>query len=171
PARTYAARIHVAADRLARVEGGGPSRLAAAEQLATPIGEDVDYLAGGEAALHSLPEFDLEQIAVAGEEHVPQAPGRRQESPELLGENVLLAHVEPGLGGEFLLDRRGLGNAAEAALRQEAELVVIVADHPAVPRHPEILEQHVSGEDVGRGEILDRVAEIGDRLACGRLVG
>ena len=52
----------------------------------------------------------------------------------------------------------GLRHRAEPAIRQQRELIVVVADHAAVTCHAEILEQHVAGEDVGAGEILDRLA-------------
>ena len=54
-------------------------------------------------------------------------------------------------------------NAAEPALRQQAQLIVVVADDPPVSCHPEILEQHVAGENVGRGEVLDGVAVVEHR--------
>ncbi len=41
-----------------------------------------------------------------------------------------------------------------------AELVVVVEDHPPVTGHAEVLEQHVAGEDVGRGQVLERVAPV-----------
>ena len=101
------------------------------------------------------------------EEGVPHLSGRDEEGAELLGKHVLLAHEEPGLGRELLLDRGRLRDAPEAALRQQAELVVVVADHPPVPGHAEVLQQHVAGEDVGGGEVLDGVAVVDHRLARG----
>ena len=101
------------------------------------------------------------------EKGLTQPAGRYQESPELLREHILFPDVEPGLGGELVLQGGWPGNAPKAAFREQAKLIVVVADHPPVPGHAEILQQHVPGEDVGRREILDRVAVI-DRCLPGR---
>ena len=113
----------------------------------------------------------VQQIAVGLEKCLAQAPGRNQEGLELLGKHVLLAHVEPGLGRELVLQGGGFGNPAKAALGEQAELVVVVADDPAVPGHPEVLQQHVAGEDVGRGKVLDGVAVVDHCLPRRGLVG
>src|SRR4029450_9035637 len=119
------------------------SRVPAPQQLAPPIGEDVDHLTRGEPALGALPELGRQQVAVHREKRGPQRAGRHEERLELLRKDVVLAHVEPGLGGELLLGRGGLGDPADVALGQETQLVIVVADDPPVPGHAEVLEQHV----------------------------
>ena len=43
------------------------------------------------------------------------------------------------------------------AVREERQLVVVVADDAAVTGDAEVLEEHVAGEDVRAGQVLDGV--------------
>ena len=94
-----------------------------------------------------------------------------QKRLELLGEDVMFTHVEPRLRGKLFLYRSGLRDPAKLALRQQTQLIVVVADDPPVSRHAEILQQHVTRENVGSGEVLDGVAVVDHDVACGGFAG
>ena len=71
---------------------------------------------------------------------------------------VAVVDPEPGLVAHLVLDVGGLGHRPEAAIREQGELVVVVEHHAAVAGDPEVLQQHVAGEDVGGSQLLDGVA-------------
>ena len=108
---------------------------------------------------------------MSGEEDVEQRPVEAHEGAELGREDVVGAHVEPRLGRHDLVLGAGLRHRAEIALRQQADLVVVVEDHAPVTGHAEVLEQHVARKGVRRREVLDDAAEVEDRVPAGGLVG
>ena len=88
----------------------------------------------------------------------------QQERPERLREHVLRADRIPDLAAHLLFLVARLGHAAEVAVGDVLDLVVVVEDHLVVPHHAEVLPQHVAGEDVGRHQVLDGVAVFDDRV-------
>ena len=58
-----------------------------------------------------------------------------------------------------------LRQLAEVAVGEQAQLVVVVEDQPAVARDAEVLEQHVAGEDVRRREVAQHLAVVDHRVA------
>ena len=96
------------------------------------------------------------------EERRPAVAAEPHEGQELLGKDVVLPDVEPRFASvpAVLVARREL---AEAAVGDEAELVVVVEDDAPVPGQPEVLQEEVAREDVGPCEVPDRLAEVEDR--------
>ena len=91
--------------------------------------------------------------------HEQGAHARRaeQEGLELLGEDVVPRHRVPDLPGHLHF-RIGAGrDAPEVAVGEVLDLVVVVEHHVVVAGHAEVLPQHVAGEDVGAGQLADRV--------------
>lgn len=131
------------------------------------VGEHIQDFAGADALLRTLPEFCAQKILVRLEEHLLEIGPESEEADELLGEDVVLAHVEPGLRAHFVLVAVGPGDRAEAVFGEQAQLVVIVEHHAPVPRDAEILEEHVAGEDVRGREVLDGLPVVYDRGAGG----
>ncbi len=79
--------------------------------------------------------------------------------------------VKPRLGAGLLFFEARLGQVAKYAIRQQAQLVVVVKDHSAVAGHAEILEQEVAREHIARGQIAQCVAVVDDRGLRGRRLG
>src|SRR5262249_5716497 len=135
-------------------------RSARMEAVRFLVGKDVHDLPRAVERLHAVPEVRVEKIAVSLQEELAELAVEPDEGQELLREHIVGPHVEPGLGRHLLLEGARLGHATEVAVREGGELIVVVEDDPAVPRHPEVLEQHVAWEDVGGGEVLDGLAEV-----------
>jgi hypothetical protein len=79
-------------------------------------------------------------------------------------------NVEPCLAAHLIFRIGCLGQVAKAAVRDLAELVVVVEDHAAVAGDAEILEQQVAREDVGVGEVADALSIVERRafgIRCG----
>ena len=85
-----------------------------------------------------------------------------QEGAEGLGEHVLRADGVPDLARHLVVLVARWRHAAEVAVGDVLDLVVVVEDHLAVARDAEVLPQHVAGEDVGRDQVLDGVAVLDD---------
>ena len=62
-------------------------------------------------------------------------------------------------------------NPAEVAVDQVLDLVVVVEHDAAEAGDAEVLEQQIAGEDVDRGELLQRVAVLAHRVRALRVVG
>ena len=112
----------------------GRSPAVAPEPGGASVGEDIDHLArGARRCCSSLPEVYVQQIPM-GERPVPApvppAPGRRGR------DSIHLPHVKPRLRRHLLLDRGGREDIK--AIGEQAELVVVVADHPTVPVTPKL---------------------------------
>ncbi len=135
------------------------------------IGKHIHYLAGSDPLLNALPELDVDQVPMKRQEVVPYGSCRDKKGLELLRKYIELTHVEPWLGRELVFDRARLRNTAKVVIGEQTELVVVIADHATVPAHTEVLEQHVTGEDICRRQVLDRVPIVEYRLARGLLVG
>ena len=88
----------------------------------------------------------------------------QQERPELLGKHVEPVDAVPDLAAHLVLIVARLRNAAEIAVGHVLDLVVVVEHHAVEPGHAEVLVQHVAREDVGRRQLLDRVAVLADRV-------
>ena len=86
-----------------------------------------------------------------------------RESSELLGEHVVRADGVPGFRRHFRLFVRGGRDAAEIHFRHALDFVVVIEHDAAQARDAEILVQHVAGEDIGRGQLPDRVAVLAHR--------
>src|SRR5262245_24907893 len=96
--------------------------------------------------LHAIPELRVEEIAVGAQEDLAQLAVEADEGQEYFGKHVVGTHVEPRLGRHLLLERARLGQAAEVALREGRQLVVVVEDNATVARDPEVLQQEVARE-------------------------
>ena len=103
--------------------------------------------------------------------HLPNAPIAAQEVAELLREHVVGRDAVPRLAGQLVLRIARRRNVAEVDLGHVANFVVVVEHHPPVARHAEVLEQHVAGEDIGGGQLLDGIAVLFDRIAHLLVVG
>jgi hypothetical protein len=79
---------------------------------------------------------------------------------EFLGKDVIGAGVVSGFGAELVGLVDGPVQLTEMAVGDQTEIVVIVEDDPPVARDAEVLQEHVAGEDVGRGQVTDRLAEV-----------
>src|SRR5207249_1553632 len=128
-------------------------------------------LACSDLVLDGAPEVGPKYLAMMLQQ---RGQGRLWESQELqkfLGENVVLTHGEPRLGGDFFLRSARFGQFAKIAVRKKTKLIVIVKDHAAVPGHAKIFREQVAGKDIGGSKVFDRLPVIapGSR-DCLRLV-
>src|SRR3990170_90813 len=80
------------------------------------------------------------------EENLAHLPLEPHEGEEFLREEVAVPDVEPRFRCELLVQVPGPRHVAEVAVRQGAELVVIVKRHAAVPGNAEVLQQEVAAE-------------------------
>ena len=97
--------------------------------------------------------------------------GQAEEADELLGEDVVLADVEPGLAAHLVLVVARPRDVAEVAVGDEAQLVVVVEDRRARARvTPKFLSSRSPGKMLVSGEVADRLAVVEHRLARGPLV-
>src|SRR5438874_13717557 len=87
-------------------------------------------------------------------------PWESQELQKFLGENVVLTHGEPRLGGDFFFWSARFGQFPKIALRKKTKLIVIVKDHGAVPGHAKIFREQVAGKDIGGSKVFDRLRVI-----------
>src|SRR5207247_8360319 len=136
----------------------GSSRLRGAERArpqpaSGSIRKHVQTLAPAVQLLHPTPEVGAQQLLVMLEERLEQGVPEPEEGPELLGKDILLTDVKPWFLRGLLRVAARLGQHPEVAVRERSQLVVVVEDQAPVPRDPEVLEQHIPGEDVGRGQV------------------
>src|SRR5205823_8429763 len=120
----------------------------------------VNQLSGAHAILHRAPPFRLEQIAVRGEKRVAQGTLGHHEWRELLGKDVMLRHGKPRLCRELVVRRPWGREPTEATVGQRCELIVVIEDYAAVAADAEVLQQQVTGENIGGCEIFDGLAVI-----------
>ena len=103
--------------------------------------------------------------------HLPNAPIAAQEVAELFRKHVVGRDAVPRLTGQLVLRIARRRNVAEVNLGHVANFVVVVEHHPPVARHAKVLEQHVTGEDIGGGQLLDGITVLFDRIAHLLVVG
>ncbi len=134
----------------------------AGEAAGGVISEHVVQMALADAALMLLPEGGVEQVGVVFHEHGAHLGVAEQKLAEGLGKHVVRTHGVPGLGGHFVFFVARRGHAAEVAVGDVLDLVVVVEHHLAVAGDAEVLPQHVAGKDIGRHHVLDGVAVFDD---------
>ena len=83
--------------------------------------------------------------------------------PNSSGNTSLAADRVPDLVRHLVVAGRWRRDLPEVARRQVFDFVVIVEHDAAKTRHAEVLEQQITGKDVDRGELLQRVAVVADR--------
>ncbi len=105
-----------------------------------------------------LPKIGLQQIGVVAHEDFAHTRVAEQKGAEGFGEHVVLGHVVPDVAAHFLVFVARLRHAAEVAIGDVFNFVVVVEHHLAVARDAKVLPQHVAGEDVGRHQVFDGVA-------------
>ena len=113
---------------------------------------------GLDAVFVPLPECCLQQIGVVLHEDAAHRRVTQQERAKGLGEHVLGAHAVPDLARHFVFFIARHGHFAELAVGDVFDLVVVVKHHLAVAGDSEVLPQHVTGENIRRHQIFDRVA-------------
>src|SRR5258705_107462 len=77
---------------------------------------DVQHFTARVQLLHPMPEAHGQQLAVVRQEDVEQRTGEPEESPELLGEDIALAHVERRLRRPLVEVVTRRGQLAEPAV-------------------------------------------------------
>jgi len=91
---------------------------------------------------------------------------RRETGPELLGEDISLAHVEQA--SLTFLPLRSPGSAGSENSVVSRQLVVIIEMTLLCRVTPEVLRQHVTGEDVGTPVLMAlAVFQMASRAASG----
>src|SRR5215472_1437510 len=97
------------------------------------------------------------------QESVSQGVRQPKEWEEFLREDVALPDVKPRLAAHFLLVVAGQRQVTKVAVRDQAQLVVVIEDDPAGAGHPEVLEQQISGKSVGGRQVPNALAVVNDR--------
>jgi hypothetical protein len=151
--------------------GTGPAghALLLSKALVLFVGKHIMHMALADARLVALPEGHVQQVGMVLHEHLAHARIAQQEGPEGLGEHILGADAVPDLAAHLVLFVARRGHAAEVAVGDVLDLVVVVEHHLAVARDAEVLPQHVAGEDVGGHQVLDGVAVFDDGMLDLRL--
>src|SRR5947207_2301912 len=105
------------------------------------VGKYIDDVTCSLPLLHVTPEFEAEEIFVAVQEGFSQWPGKRHHRAKLLRKHVPLTHGEPGFSRHLLLQGGGMRQQAKIAIGQQAELVVIVEDHPSMAGDAKVFQE------------------------------
>ncbi len=139
----------------------GAGAVAVDKAVFTLIGKKVMDVSGHQPVLMVLPHGSIKEIrdAAGRRPHI----GRRAERAERFGKMSCGRTVYHGSPDISLLIAR-LGHAADVAIGQVFDLVIVVEHHAPVARDAEVLVEHVTREDIGGDQFLDRVAVLDDAV-------
>ena len=116
------------------------------------------------------PVIGIQQGSVILQEFITQLTAQPQEFDELLREHIVRTHIKPWLGTYLFIVVTRCRQIAKPAFRHQAQLVIVIEDHPAMTRYTEVLQQQITGKDIAERQIPDRLAVVANRPArCRRL--
>ena len=115
--------------------------------------------------LQFAPVVGAQQVGMHLLKQRPNARVGTQPVAELLREHIPRRDAVPRLAGQFILGIARRWDLAKIHFRHIADFVIVVEHHPAVAGDAEVFKQHITGKDVGGGQLADSIPILFYRIA------